>query len=90
MRNTRRRYILIFPEVLINPTRMLLMTGPKSVSHYPPSAWRLEFFLYYRKFSASVRHPPHDYRYMNIVRLSYADFTTILRLNTLGLLGTLF
>ena len=39
--NTQGRYILILPEVLITPTHMLLMTGPKLVSYYPHLAQRL-------------------------------------------------
>ena len=50
-------YILIFPEFLITPTRMVSMTGPKLVSHYPPSAWWLKKFVYKRTFSVSVQHP---------------------------------
>ena len=33
--------MLIFPVVLITPTRMVLMNSPKSGSHYPPSACSL-------------------------------------------------
>ena len=40
-RNTRRRCILIFPAFLITLNRIVLMTGPKSVSHYTPLAQRL-------------------------------------------------
>ena len=40
MQHTRRRYILILPEVLITMTRMVC-TGPKSVSHSMPLARRL-------------------------------------------------
>ena len=36
---------------------MVLMTGPKLVSHYPPSAWKLTQSVYHCTFSASVRHP---------------------------------
>ena len=46
--------ILIFLVVLITPTHVVLMTGPKSVSNYPPSAWRLIQSVYDRIFSASV------------------------------------
>ena len=33
--------ILIFSVVLITPTRMVIITGPKLVSNYLPSTWRL-------------------------------------------------
>ena len=48
--------ILILPVVLSTPIRMVLMTGPNSGSHYPPSVWRLIQSVYDRIFSASVRH----------------------------------
>ena len=54
--NTQGLYIRIFPEVLINPTHMLLMTGPKLVLHYTPYVWRLKKYLYDRTFSTSVKH----------------------------------
>ena len=48
--------ILIFLVFLITPTCMVLMTGPKSISHYPPSTQRLIQAVYGHIFSASVRH----------------------------------
>ena len=45
----------IFPVVLITPTCMVLMTGPKLVSHYPPSAWRLIKSVYDGIFSSCVQ-----------------------------------
>ena len=48
------RYILILPVILFTLNRMVLMTGPKSGSKYPPSAWRLIKYTYDRIFSASV------------------------------------
>ena len=58
MWNTLGRYILIFLSVLINPTRMLLITGPKLVSHYPPLSGVYYNLYMLRTFSSSVRHPP--------------------------------
>ena len=55
MQNTPGQYIVIFPVVLIIPTRMVLMIGPKSGSHYPHSAWRLIQYVYDRIFSARVQ-----------------------------------
>ena len=46
--------ILIFLVVLITPTRMVIMTGPKLGSHYPPYVWRLIQSIYDRIFSARV------------------------------------
>ena len=50
--------ISIFPVILITLTCMVLMTGPKLGSHYPPSARRLIQYVYDRIFSAIVRHTP--------------------------------
>ena len=38
---------------------MVLMNGPKSVSHYPPPARRLTQYVYDRTFSASVQQGIH-------------------------------
>ena len=54
--NILGHYIPILPTVLITLTSMVLMTGPKLVSHYPPSVWRLTQSLYDRTFSTSVLH----------------------------------
>ena len=55
MQNTRGQYILIFPSVLITSTRMVLMTGPKLISHYLPLARMSIHSVYDRIFSASVQ-----------------------------------
>ena len=49
-------YILIFLTVLITPTHIVLMTGPKFVSNYPTSTWRLTKYVYDFMFSSSVQH----------------------------------
>ena len=56
MQNTQGKYILIFLEVLITLNHMVLMIGPKLVSQFPHSAWRLTQSLYDRTFSASMQH----------------------------------
>ena len=45
----------IFPVVLITPY-FLQLTVNVSVSHYPPSVWRLIQSIYDIMFSASVQH----------------------------------
>ena len=47
--------IPIFSVVLMNLDHMLLITGSKSVLHYPHSARRLIQSVYDRIFSASIR-----------------------------------
>ena len=49
--------VLIFLVVIITPDSPQL-TVIITVSHYPPSAWRLIQSVYDGIFSASVRHPP--------------------------------
>ena len=46
--------ILIFLVVLITPTCMVLITGPKLGSRYPPSERRLIQSIYDHIFSARV------------------------------------
>ena len=48
----------IFLVVLITP-KDLWYNRSRSVSHYPPSAWRLIQSVYDRIFSSSVRHCQH-------------------------------
>ena len=42
----------------MNTTCMVLMTGPKSVSHDPTSAWMLIQYIYDHTFSDSMKPPP--------------------------------
>ena len=48
--------MLILKEVLITLTRMAHKSGPKLVSHCPPSIWRLSQSVYNRTLSARVQH----------------------------------
>ena len=66
--------ISIFPVILITLTCMVLMTGPKLGSHYPPSARRLIQYVYERIFSAGMRDSPPYFIFMNVIRLSYVYF----------------
>ena len=58
MQNTLGKYILILTAVLITLTRMVLMTGPKLVSHYSPFVLRLMQYVHERMLSASMQPPP--------------------------------
>ena len=89
-RNKQGRYILISPMVLINPTRMVLITCPKLVSHYPPLAERLLKSGYVPHVQYQCANPsPHNYRYTKIIRLSYIDFYNHFKVNHILIVGTL-